>query len=349
MEPNGGYGGSGLMAARGLVTLTDSGMKREYFVGKKQVDHVTLSEPVIGDVFTQQAITEAAIAYRNQAYIAREIAPVVEVEKDSGKVWVVDKANWLRDDADPDRRPGTRAPRGGYTTTQLEYSLLEMAQAHPIPDRIARSSDAAIRIYERGSEFCMDRVLLRLERHAAATLMTTSVWGTDNTTATDWDDFSNGDPANDVNTAKRTVQEAIGRPANVAVMGQIVYDAVSIHPDGLDRFKHTQTGILTKEQVAQWLGLERVLIGTATRNTADEGATASMSPVWDDDCLVLYVPPAAALDVPAACYTMVQRGRLLETKRFREEAEAQDVIEVASPMQVLRTATDAGYFFSDIV
>ena len=74
-----------------------------------------------------------------------------------------------------------------------------------------------------------------------------------------------------------------------------------------------------------------------------------MSPVWDDDCLVIYVPPAAALDVPAAAYTIVQRGRLLETKRFREEAEAQDVIEVVAPAQVLRCATDAGYFFSDIV
>ncbi|HAM54025.1 MAG TPA: hypothetical protein DCQ64_00880, partial [Candidatus Rokubacteria bacterium] len=97
------------------------------------LDHkVTLSEPTIGDVFVQQAIAEAAIAYRNAQYIARLIAPEVQVDKDSGKVYVVDKANWLRDDADADRRPGTRAPRGGYTTSQVDYSLLEMAQAHPI-------------------------------------------------------------------------------------------------------------------------------------------------------------------------------------------------------------------------
>ena len=345
------YASTGTLASRSLVTLSDAGqLQRQTFYGAREVKGmVNLSEPIIGDVFTQQAITEAAIAYRNQDYIARLVAPQVEVDKDSGKLWVVDKANWLRDDADVDRRPGTRAPRGGYTTSQLDYSLLEMAQAHPIPDRVARSADAAIRIYERGSEFCMDRVLLRLERHAAAQLRATGNWGTDNTTATDWDDFSNGDPAVDVDTAKRTVQEAIGRPANVAVMGQIVFDALKQHPDGLDRFKHTQTGILNKVQVAEWLGLDQILVGTATRNTADEGATASMSPVWDDDCLVIYVPPAAALDVPAAAYTIVQRGRLLETKRFREEAEAQDVIEVVAPAQVLRCATDAGYFFSDIV
>ena len=314
------------------------------------LDHkVTLSEPTIGDVFVQQAIAEAAIAYRNAQYIARLIAPEVQVDKDSGKVYVVDKANWLRDDADADRRPGTRAPRGGYTTSQVDYSLLEMAQAHPIPDRIAESADAAIRIYERGSEFCMDRVLLRMERHAAGVLMVTGTWGTDNTTATDWDDFSNGDPASDILIAKRTVQEAIGRPANTLVCGQIVLDALLIHPDGLDRFKHTQTGIMSLEQVAQWLGVERVLVGTATRNTADEGATASMSPVFDDDALVCYVPPTPALDVPAACYTFVQRGRGIETKRFREEAEAQDVIEATYRAQVVVTASDAGYFFSDIV
>lgn len=349
MESNGAYSGSGSLTARSEVRLSEGRLVRDYFVGRHKVEEIKLSEPHIGDVFIQQAITEAAIAYRNRMFIAREIAPTVEVDKDSGKVWVVDKANWLRDDADPDRRPGTRAPRGGYTTSQVDYSLLEMAQAHPIPDRIARSSDAAIRIYERGSEFCMDRVLLRLERHAAATLMATGVWGTDNTTATDWDDFSNGDPANDILTAKRTVQENIGQPANTAVMGQIVFDALRIHPDGLDLFKRQRTGILQPAEVAQWLDLERILVGTATRNTAAEGATASMSPVWDDDCLVMFVPPTPALDVPAAAYTFVERGRLLETKRFREEAEAQDVIETTAPAQVVVTASDAGYFFSDIV
>lgn len=310
-----------------------------------------MAEPHIGQVFIEQALTDAAIGYRNSRFVAQLVAPRVRATKDSGKIFVFDKAAWFRDGADVDRRPGTRAPRDGYTVSTLSYSLNEMAQAHPIPDRIAETSDSVIRNYTRGVEFCMDRINLRLERHAAAALHVTSVWGTDNTTATDWDDFSNGDPALDILTAKRTVEAAIGRPPNTLLVGRIVDDSLRIHPDGLDRFKHTQTGILTDAMIAEWLGIDRYIVGIASRNTADEGATAVMSPVWDDDALVCYVPAAASLDEPAAAYTLTQgeAENLIETKNYREEAENQQVVEAAMRAQVLVTASDAGYFFSDIV
>ena len=83
----------------------------------------------------------------------------------------------------------------------------------------------------------------------------------------------------------------------------------------------------------------------AEHNELEKRVTA----LFDDDALVCYCPPTPALDVPAACYTFVQRGRGIETKRFREEAEAQDVIEATYRAQVVVTASDAGYFFSDIV
>lgn len=310
-----------------------------------------MAEPVLGQTFIEQALTDAAIGYRNKKFIAQLVAPRVKAPKDSGKIFVFDKAAWFRDGADVDRRPGTKAPRDGYTVSTLAYSLNEMAQAHPIPDRTAQSSDAVIRNYDRGINFCLDRINLRLERHAAAAIHVTGVWGTDDTTATDWDDFSNGDPALNILTAKRTVEVAIGQPANTLVVGRIVDDSLRIHPDGLDRFKHTQTGVMSDAQIAEWLGIERYIVGTASRNTADEGATAVMAPIWDDDALVCYVTSAPEIDEPSACYTLTQ-GEMevpIETKRYREEAEAQDVVEAMLRAQVLVTASDAGYFFSDIV
>jgi len=306
-----------------------------------------MPQPNVGDVFVSAAIQEAAIAYRNTTFIAPVLAPVVPVTKDAGKVPVFDKADWFRDVADTDRRPGTRAPRSGYSISYLDFRLNEMAQAHPIPDRVAENADRVVRPYERGADFCMGLIMLRRERYTATKVMTTGVWGTDNTTATDWDDFSNGDPAQDILTAKRTILTNTARNPNTLVIGQIVLDALSIHPDGLDRYKHTQTGVLDLAQIAAWLGVERILVGTAARNTAAEGQTASMELIWDDDALLLYVPPSPAVDEPAACYTL-QQGQV-ETKRYREEAEAQDVVEAMIRTEVLITGSDAGYFFSDIV
>lgn len=308
---------------------------------------IKLAQPHIGDVHVDTAISSAAIAYRNQRYIAPEIAPVVPVEKETDVYYIFDKAEWFRDVADTDRRPGTRAPRGGYTTSTGSYTLKEIAQAHTIPDRIAAQADDVIDIYTRGAAWCAEMVMLRRERHTATTIMVTGVWGTDNTSATDWDDFSNGDPANDVNTALRTVQEATGFRPNTMLIGQIVFDALVIHPDALDRFKHTQTGILTEEQVAQWLGVERLLVGRATRNTAAEGAAVTMSPIFDDDALLVYVTSAPSITEPAGCY-LFQKGDIA-TKRWREEAENQDVIESSILTNIVVTGSDLGYFFSDIV
>jgi len=115
----------------------------------------------------------------------------------------------------------------------------------------------------------------------------------------------------------------------------------------LDRFKHTQTGILGADQVAQWLGVERLLIGRATRNSAAEGQTASMSFVWGTNALVMYTTASPSITEPSACYLFERGG--VETKRFREEAEGQDVIEAMVRTNVVVTASDAGYFFSSAV
>ena len=69
----------------------------------------------------------------------------------------------------------------------------------------------------------------------AERFVTMGVWSTDNTTATDWNDYDNSDPIGDVRTARRTIAQAIGRPANVMAMGLIVHDALVNHPDVLER------------------------------------------------------------------------------------------------------------------
>ena len=106
-----------------------------------------MPQPNVGDVFVSAAIQEAAIAYRNTTFIAPVLAPVVPVTKDAGKVPVFDKADWFRDVADTDRRPGTRAPRSGYSISYLDFRLNEMAQAHPIPDRVAENADRVVVMY----------------------------------------------------------------------------------------------------------------------------------------------------------------------------------------------------------
>ena len=305
-----------------------------------------MPQPQLSDVHIDRALRNVALRYSNNLFIADMPAPVVPVTKESDKYFIFTKGDWFRDEADNDRQPGTRAPRGGFTLSNAEYACKEAAHATPVPDRIRENADDPLRPWEDAARFSSNMVLLRKERRVAATLFVSSTWGTD-WSGTQWSDFVNSDPASDMATAKSTIVGSAGVEPNLLVMGREVMDKLQQHPDGLDRFKHTQTGIMTPEMVAAWLGVPRIVVGSAIVNTGAEGATVSMSNIWGKHALLMYVTASPSISEPSAAYTFRRGG--MNTKRWREEAEAQDVVEANQLFDTKRTATDCGYYFPSVV
>jgi len=306
-----------------------------------------MPQPTVSDVHIDRAIRNVAIRYSNTLFIADVVAPQVNVQKESDKYFKFTKGDWFRDDADDDRAPGTRAPRGGFGLENETYSLYEAAFASPVPDRVRDNADDPLRPWEDAARFASQMVLMRRERRCAGTMFVSSTWGTDKTVTNQWSDFTNSDPASDIATGIDTIIQNTGQLPNVLVMGREVYTQLRQHPDGLDRYKHTQSGIMTPEMVAAWLGVERIIVGNAIRNSANEGQTATMAYIWGKHALLLYVTGAPSISEPSAAYTF-QRGGLT-TKRWREEAEAQDVVEATLMARTIRTATDCGYYFPSVV
>jgi hypothetical protein len=306
-----------------------------------------MPNPRVSDVHIDRAISNVAIRYQNSGFVAEQVAPRVTVTKESDKYFTFTKGDWFRDEADDDRRPGTRAPRGGFDLSSEDYSLKEIAQASPIPDRIRDNADQPLRPYEDASEWASQMVNLRKERRCAATLFASSVWGTDKTVDNQWSDFVNSDPATDIAVGKDTVRQNTGQTPNRLLIGQEVFKYLRMHPDALDRFKHTQTGILTAAQVAQWLDVDQIIVGSAIVNTAKKGAADSMAYVWGKHCLLMYVTGSPSISEPSAAYVFQKNA--IRTKRFREEAEGQDVVEVTLMVDIKRTANDCGYYFPSVV
>jgi|SaaInl7_200m_RNA_FD_contig_123_3364_length_3490_multi_12_in_2_out_0_4 hypothetical protein len=306
-------------------------------------------QPQLSSTYIQKAIDDAAIAYGNSAYILDQIAPIVDVDQRQGKYFTFDRGESVQDAASPNRQPGSDAPRGGYTIGNESYDCKEMAFAHEIPDEIAAQADPAIQPFRRGIDFCMEKALLRRERLAAATFFAASVWGTDASVSDTWDDYVDSDPADDVNTGKTTIVKDTGFDPNVLVMGREVWDKLILHPDVLDRIKYTKAA--TQDEVAgmlaAWLGLERVVVGSASYNAAAEGATVDRQFIWGKDAVLLYVPAAPAKDVPSAAYTFQLAG--IETRQWREESPKQSVVEASICADPVVTASKAGYRFASVV
>jgi len=305
-----------------------------------------MSQPVKQSVYIDKALTNISIAYRNRSYIWDQIFPAVRVDKESGKYWVFTQGDWFRDEAAV-RAPGDEAPKSGFTLSTSSYNCEEYALATDLPDRTLDNADAALRLRVSKTEFVTDKILLRMERQLASEIFTTGIWGTDNTTATDWDDTTNSTPIEDVMTAIDTIALATGIEPNTLVLGREVWKALKVHPDIKDVIKYTQKAIPTPDLLAQIWDLERVLIGRAIYNSAAEGATPSYSAVWGKHALVCHVAPNPGLMTPSAGYTFLARP--FRVRRWRDDAKEAEIIEASIIVDFVVTGSGLGYFFSSIV
>ena len=312
--------------------------------------------PTVNDLqLVEPVLTNMLLAYmQNESrFVALRVFPALRVDKDSGTYPIFTKKYWFLDGLE-ERAPGAGFMRGGYGVTSGTYSTLQWGLEHVIPDENRANSQIPMDLEAAGIEWLGQQSLIRKERAFAAEFMINGVWGTtDNNSATDWDDYTSGDPVANVRTASRTINTSTGKRANTIVMGEIVYDAVANHPDVLDRIKYTEaaTEENTRRALAAILGLDQVLLADAVYNTANSGQAVSMAAIIDDDALVCYVEPTPRLMSATAGMTFVWPAGGAEgaVVTYRDQSVKSDILQHSEQWDQAATATDLGYLFLDIV
>ena len=305
-----------------------------------------MANPTLRDVHVDNPMTRVSIAYRNAAYIADQIFPVVPVDKKSDVYFIFDKASWFRNRSH-ERSPGAKAARADYGITTASYICINDALAKEVQDEVRDNADAPLRPDITATQFVTDGLLLAQEIRVATLVTACGNWANASNPGTKWTSDTS-DPWGDIDNAINGVVSNIGRFPNVAVMSWDVWRHLRQHPDFLDRVKHTRSGgRIEATDLALWFGFEKVLIGNAIYDTAQEGATSTVSYVWGDDFWCGYVPSSPALEVPAAGYCMQWGARKVE--RFREEQEHQDVIAAEWFTDEKITASDSGAIYADCI
>lgn len=304
-----------------------------------------MPQPTKSMVHVDKPLTNLSIAYRNDEYIWDRIFPVVKVNKESDKYYVFTQGDWFRDEARV-RAPGDPVALTGYTLSTDSYACEEYAVGTKLPDRIVQNADQPpLRLRMEKAELVTQRVHLKLERQLASEIWTTGVWGTDNTSATDWDNASST-PTTDVQTAIDTIALATGKIPNTLVLGYEVWSALKFNSDITDLIKYTQRGVATPQLLAQIWDLDNVIIGRAIYNTSKEGQTPSYSPVWGDNALVCYVAPNPGRMTPSAGYTFMARAP--QIGRYYDEETESEIIRCSVILDFVVTGSGLGYFFSDL-
>lgn len=298
-------------------------------------------------------LTNFALGYMQgeNRFVATRAAVPVMVAEQSGTYFVFDKKYWFLDEMQR-RVPGGPYASGGYGVSTDTYATEQWALEHAIPDENRAANQSGADLESLGTQWLAGRALLRKERLLSA-LFATSVWTTDNTTSTKWSLSTTSTPVSDIRTAKRTISQLTGFVPNTMICGEIVEDKLVVNNDITDRMKYTQAATVetVRGALAALLGIGQILVAQAVYNTANEGTTASLSPIIDDDALICYQDPSAGV-FGATAFKMFYwepGGGQGGVRRYRKDANDADVLKMKMQVTFKKVSADLGYFFSNIV
>jgi hypothetical protein len=306
-------------------------------------------------------LTEFGVRYRQEQtnYIFDKVFPFIPVSKKSNRYNIWTKGDWFRDEAKP-RTGGAESAGSGYTTSTDTYNCDVYAYHKDVDYQSRAMADEVFDLDREASEFVTDRLLLRQEIQWVTDFFATSIWGTDLTPSNLWSDYTASDPAADVDTGKQTILTNTGREPNTLVLGYVTAKILKRHPDvkaqfGLPLGSSANVG---EAQLAQFFGVERVLVAKSIVNSGLEGASNSFAFNHGKHALLAYVAPNVGPATATAGVTFAWTG--LEGAGYgteiginkidlRPSGKKVDRIEGERAWDNKVTASDMGYFFNGAV
>ncbi len=132
------------------------------------------------------------------------------------------------------------------------------------------------------------------EKALADSLRSTSIL-TQNVTLTgtgQFSDYTNSDPIAVINTAKNTIRSASGVLPDTMILDEGVINVLRYHPKILRNlgYADSRAGSLTDDDLARAFRLKRILVADVVYDSAKEGQTQSLTPLWGKDIILASLP-----------------------------------------------------------
>ena len=304
--------------------------------------------PSLNQLHVDEALTQISIAYRNQAFVAEEVLPVVPVMKKNDVFFKFSKQHF---------RAYKDAYAAGQRAQQIEVDLdargFYMADGHALEDSITdderEQADPSAQIEIEKTEKLTNIIALNEEINLFNNILTTTNIAQNTTLSgtSKWSDYVNSDPVSVVLAARRSVQQQIGDFPNYLLLSQAVLDTLANHPRILDRVKYTANGArnqLDEQDLARVFKVDKVLVSAAIYQTSNEGEADSLGYLMGNNALLFYRPPRPGLRVPSLGYTFfwAKRSGVL---RWRELSLESDFLRVKKYYAQQLVAPNAAYLW----
>ncbi|MGH6879285.1 phage capsid protein [Hypericibacter sp.] len=242
----------------------------------------------------QPELTGIAIAYKNNRLIADDVLPRVPVGVQQFKWWQYNIAEGF---SVPDTKVGRRgAPNEvEFSATEQAGSTSDYGLDDPVPQADIDNAPKGYDPLGRAVEGVTDLIGLDREVRVSGLVFANASYQAANRTTlagtSQWSDFVNSNPISAIMGALDTL---LIRP-NTMVLGRSVFTQLAQHPKIVKAVLGNagDSGVATRENIAQLFELNKVMVGESWLNTAKKGQAATYARVWGKHASLLYIDPLA--------------------------------------------------------
>ena len=175
--------------------------------------------------------------------------------------------------------------------------------------------------------------------------------------ATEWSNIASTPRAN-VKAAKVAMRAASGLIPNVMAISWVVFQNLLLVTEIMSAFQYTNPLQLGGEEaqrkvLAQYFGLDDILVGNAIKDSAKKGQSVSIADIWDDEYAFFCKVSSGGQDLkePSLGRTFLwteDSPDILVTEQYRDEPHRSEVYRVRQNTAEKFTFTGAGYLLSNI-
>lgn len=230
---------------------------------------------------------EFDLAMQTQDFIGTQVLPMINAAKPTGVFGKIPIEQLLQS-GNTVRAPGGGYNRGHFTFTTDSYACIEHGWEEPVDDNEAAMYSEMFDAEQIATMRAFGFVLRAAEERVADAVFNTTTW-TATTLANEWDDATNGVPITDVEAAVQRVYVATGIWPDTLIISRQVFRNLRVNTQVVDRIAAAGAGFanraqdVTIEQLRAVFDLPKILIGGGTKNSANEGQTATVANIWSNE------------------------------------------------------------------
>jgi hypothetical protein len=296
--------------------------------------------------------TAIAIAYKNLTYIADNVLPRVPVGLREFK--------WSEYPlAEGYTLPNTAYPKKGQpnevdfhailrTDKVEDYGLQDLISNDDIRNAPKRMDPLAFAV-----QTLTDLVALDRENRAAKLIFDPASYASDKQQVlSGTSKFSDRANAIPVDTIAEALDKPLIRP-NTLVIGRAAWSQLSRHPQIIKAINRNlgDSGIATKEAIAELFELNNIYIGASYINSAKKGQEAVLQRVWGNHIALIYLNPlATTLGGITFGYTAQYEDKKAGVKKDVDAGiNGSQLARSAESVKELIVAKDVGFLLRDVI